>query len=108
MPEQVFDGEGEEQEVTRVLYSNSTKWGNQPNHYDLLVPHVEAERPHIRMHDGKYGRNKMKNTGRQMTEEQRLDNNVVIPSTKKSVRMVPGPIPSMSLDRSLTLNMFWT
>eukprot|EP00972_Heterocapsa_arctica_P094518 13938862-Heterocapsa_arctica.AAC.2 len=54
MAEQVFDRGRLEQEVISVLYSHSTKWGNLPNHHDLLVPHVEVEGPTIRMHDGYY------------------------------------------------------
>eukprot|EP00972_Heterocapsa_arctica_P091681 13521083-Heterocapsa_arctica.AAC.1 len=53
MAAQVIEGGGLEQKATRALYSNSTKWGNQPNHYDRLVPHVEVERPPIRLHDGR-------------------------------------------------------
>eukprot|EP00972_Heterocapsa_arctica_P003934 585612-Heterocapsa_arctica.AAC.1 len=56
MAEQVCDGGGTEQEVIRVLFSNSTKRGNQPNHYDLLMPRVEAERPPIIIQDGEDGR----------------------------------------------------
>eukprot|EP00972_Heterocapsa_arctica_P092965 13711948-Heterocapsa_arctica.AAC.1 len=44
MSVQVFDG-GElelEQTVIRVMFSNSTKWGIKPNHYDLLIPQVEV------------------------------------------------------------------
>eukprot|EP00972_Heterocapsa_arctica_P108744 16012123-Heterocapsa_arctica.AAC.1 len=46
MAEQVFDGGGLEQHVIRVLYGNSTKWENQHNRYDLLVPHVDVETAH--------------------------------------------------------------
>eukprot|EP00972_Heterocapsa_arctica_P102848 15157915-Heterocapsa_arctica.AAC.1 len=46
MEMQSFDGAETEQDniVTRVLYSKYSKWGNQPNHYDLLHPHVEVAR----------------------------------------------------------------
>eukprot|EP00972_Heterocapsa_arctica_P115144 16446286-Heterocapsa_arctica.AAC.1 len=52
MDVQVFYGAEHEleQTVTRVLLSNATKLGNQYNHYDPFIPHVEVERAPIRSH----------------------------------------------------------
>eukprot|EP00972_Heterocapsa_arctica_P017354 2562451-Heterocapsa_arctica.AAC.1 len=70
MPAQVLAGGGKEQEVIRELSSSSTKWENQPDQYDLLVPHAEVERPPIRIHGGTMSGNNLKKTKRTMTEEQ--------------------------------------
>eukprot|EP00972_Heterocapsa_arctica_P095218 14043159-Heterocapsa_arctica.AAC.1 len=53
MEVQSFDGGGgeHEQTVVRVLYSSYSKWGNQPNHYDLLYPHVEVIRERAKFHE---------------------------------------------------------
>eukprot|EP00972_Heterocapsa_arctica_P009548 1407363-Heterocapsa_arctica.AAC.1 len=46
---QSSDGSDPEQDnnIIRALYINCNKWGKQPNHHDLLHPHVEVinERP---------------------------------------------------------------
>eukprot|EP00972_Heterocapsa_arctica_P047239 6969677-Heterocapsa_arctica.AAC.1 len=48
-----FDGAETEQYmiVIRVPYSNYSKWGNQPNHYDLLHSHVEVTRERTKFHE---------------------------------------------------------
>eukprot|EP00972_Heterocapsa_arctica_P040918 6030251-Heterocapsa_arctica.AAC.1 len=45
----ILDGaeELQEQSIIGILYCNYTKWGRQPNHYDLMHPVIEVihERP---------------------------------------------------------------
>eukprot|EP00972_Heterocapsa_arctica_P078722 11608376-Heterocapsa_arctica.AAC.1 len=72
MDMQSFDGAEIEPDLTviRVLYSHDSKWGNRPNHYDLLHPHVEVIRERTKLM-------KEKTTILTMnTEKEKLDTNV--------------------------------
>eukprot|EP00972_Heterocapsa_arctica_P046669 6887598-Heterocapsa_arctica.AAC.1 len=63
----------------------------------------EYEWSPTRVHDEQDGRGEGKDNGDNNDRARSPYKNLAMPRTKKSVRMGPGSIPSLSLDRILTL-----